>query len=104
MTTPSDRKPSAEQATLFDLPPADRPTPVAPAGVERPRLRRANRDQVVYRALPLDALLPADHTARIIWAYVEALDLAKLHDAIGSLHGGSGRAATDPRILLALWL
>lgn len=105
MTTPSDRKPSAaEQATLFDLPPAEQTPPVAPAGVGRPRLRRANRDQIVYRALALDALLPGDHTARIIWAYVEALDLAKLHDAIGSVHGGSGRAATDPRILLALWL
>ena len=105
MSMPSDRKPAAsEQATLFDLPPADDPEPTAPVGVGRPRLRRANRDQIVYRALPLDALLPGDHTARIIWAYVEALDLAKLHDAIGSVLGGSGRAATDPRILLALWL
>src|SRR4051794_2524144 len=105
MTIPSDRKPpAAEQATLFDRPPADRPTPPAPVGVGRPRLRRANRDQVVYRALPLDALLPADHAARTIWAYVEGLDLAALHDAIGSVHGGSGRSATDPRILLALWL
>src|SRR3954447_14426071 len=105
MTIPSDRKPSAaEQATLFDLPPAEQPTPAAPVGVGRPRLRHANRDQIVYRALPLDALIPADHAARIIWAYVEGLDLAKLHDAIGSVHGGSGRAATDPRILLALWL
>jgi len=105
MTTPSDRKPSAaEQATLFDLPPADPPTPAATAGLGRPRLRRANRHQIVYRALPLDALLPPDHAARTIWAYVEGLDLARLHDAIGSIHGGSGRAATDPGILLALWL
>lgn len=78
--------------------------PAAPAGVGRPRLRTANRDQIVYRALALDALLPADHPARAIWAYVEGIDLATLHDAIGSVHGGSGRAATDPRILLALWL
>ena len=105
MTTPSDRKSSAaEQATLFDLPPVDQPGPAAPAGVGRPRLRRANRVQVVYRALPLDALLPADHSARAIWAYVQGLDLATLDDAVASVHGGSGRAATDPRILLALWL
>ncbi len=105
MTIPSDRKPSAaEQATLFDLPPANLPVPAATAGVGRPRLRQANRDQIVYRALPLDALLPADHAARTIWAYVQGLDLSTLHDAIGSVHGGSGRAATDPRVLLALWL
>ena len=53
---------------------------------------------------PLDALLPADHSARAIWAYVQGLDLATLDDAVASVHGGSGRAATDPRILLALWL
>jgi len=103
MSIPSDRKPTAaEQATLFDLPPADAPGPTAPIGVGRPRLRRAVRDQVVYRALALDALLPADHDARVIWAYVEGLDLAATYDAIGSVHGGSGRAATDPRVLLAL--
>lgn len=105
MTTPSDRQPSAaEQATLFDLPPADPPLPAAKVGDGRPRLRRANRDQIVYRALPLDALLPGDHAARTIWAYVEGLDLSALYHAIGSVQGGSGRAATDPRILLALWL
>jgi len=105
MTTPCDRQPSpAEQATLFDLPPADDPTPTAPVGVGRPRLRRANRQQIVYRALPLDALLAEDHTARTVWAYVAGLDLEALYQAIGSVHGGSGRAATDPRILLALWL
>jgi transposase len=104
MTTPSDRRPAAEQANLFDLPPADGPAPPAPLGGGRPRLRRAIRDQVVYRALSLDALLPPDHDARIIWAFVEGLDLAALHDAIASILGGSGRAATDPRILLALWL
>jgi len=105
MTTLSDRKPSAaEQATLFDLPPANLPVPAATAGVGRPRLRQANRDQIVYRALPLNALPPADHAARTIWAYVQGLDLSTLYDAIGSVRGGSGHAATDPRILLALWL
>ncbi len=105
MTTPPNCQPSdAEQATLFDLPPADDPTPTQEVGVGRPRLRRANREQVVFRALPLDALIAEDHTARAIWAYVEGLDLQTLYHAIGSVHGGSGRAATDPRILLALWL
>ena len=105
MTIPSDRKPLLpEQSTLFDLPPADEPPAVAPAGVGRARLRRANRQQVVFRAAPLDALIADDHPARTIWAYVEGLDLDALYHAIGSVHGGSGRAATDPKILLALWL
>lgn len=105
MSTPPDHKPAAaEQPTLFDLPPDEPTTTAQPAGGGRPRLRRANRHQVGYRALALDALLPADHTARVIWAYVEGVDLTPLYDAIASVHGGSGRPATDPRILLALWL
>ena len=105
MTTPTDRKPTRpEQATLFDLPAEPGPRSPAPPSAGTPRLRRADRHQVVFRSTTLDALLPDDHDARIIWAYVEGLDLDPLYGAIGSVQGGSGRAATDPRILLALWL
>ncbi|MDR3619025.1 MAG: transposase, partial [Paludisphaera borealis] len=104
MSTPCERKPSAaEQAVFFDVAPGDDPPP-ALAGRGRPRLRTANRGQVVYRALPLDALLPDDHLARVVWAYVEGLDLAPLDDAVGSIRGRAGRPAADPRLLLALWL
>jgi transposase len=56
------------------------------------------------RNLALDALLPEDHRARIVWQYVEGLDLSPLYASIRSVEGDKGRAATDPRILLALWL
>ncbi len=69
-----------------------------------PRLRRAQRNQVVMRCLPLDALLPEDHRARCIWAYTEGLDLTPLYQKIRAVEGGKGQAATDPRLLVALWL
>lgn len=104
MTTPADPKPiRPEQATLFDLP-AEPEVAASPPSLGTPRLRRANRHQIVFRSTTLDALLGDDHDARIIWAYVERLDLDPLDQAIGSVQGGSGRPAADPKILLALWL
>src|SRR6266550_1888062 len=106
MSTPSERqRPPAHQHTLFELP-ADPPA-AAPSINQtrgRPRLRTANREQIVFRAAPLDALLPQDHPARIVWAYVEGLDLTSLYDRIKSVERGPGRAPIDPKILMALWL
>jgi transposase len=105
MSTPSKHKPSAEQASFLDDPAGEEARPSPPAGGRgRPRVRTANRGQVVYRAVPLDALIPDDHPARVVWAYVEGLDLAPLYDAIGSVAGRAGRPAADPRLLLALWI
>ena len=63
-----------------------------------------NRTQVEFRAVDLDGLLPADHLARLVWDFVVAQDLSELYDGIRSVEGGPGHGATDPRILLALWL
>jgi transposase len=88
---------------LFDLPPAD-PQPETPAGRGRPRLQRPDRGQVQLRPTDLEGLLPADHRAREVWAFVEGLDLAAFHDRIRAVEGHSGRPPIDPAILLALWL
>ena len=49
-------------------------------------------------------MLPADHGARTVWAFVQALDLAPLYARIKSVEGGAGAPAIDPAILVALWL
>jgi transposase len=79
------------------------PTPDVPAR-GTPRLRTANRQQVVFRAGPLDALIAQDHPARVVWEYVKGLDLAPLYDRIKSVERGPGRTPIDPKILMALWL
>jgi transposase len=70
----------------------------------QPRLRRAERQQVVMHVASLDSLLPEDHRARWVWEYVQGLDLSELYAPIQAVEGGAGRDATDPKILLALWL
>jgi transposase len=56
------------------------------------------------RPVDLEGLLPEDHRARVVWAYVEGLDLIPLYQGIQAVEGEAGRPATDPKILLALWL
>jgi transposase len=58
------------------------------------------------RLVPLDleSLVPAEHAARAVWAFVERLDLGPFYDRIRSREGKAGRPATDPQILLALWI
>ncbi len=68
------------------------------------RLRRPQRVQVTPVPLYLDALLPEDHLARLIWAAVEQLDLTAFSAEIKVVEGGPGRAAADPAVLVALWL
>jgi transposase len=54
--------------------------------------------------MPLEDLLTPEHHARTVWRFVEGLDLTRLLDAIRAREGAPGRPATDPRILVALWL
>jgi transposase len=70
----------------------------------KPRMREPERRQVELRPVDLDSLLSADHPARVIWRYVERLDLSVLEDAIGAREHTPGQAPASPRLLLALWL
>jgi len=68
------------------------------------RILKADRQQLQMRTYDLDATLPAEHRARLIWAFIEKLDLSRFYDKIDARGSEPGRSAIDPRILLALWL
>src|SRR3546814_17901243 len=84
----------------------DLPEVLAPqsAGGSLPRLRQPVRDQVELRAVDLDSLVAAADPVRVIWAYVERLDLAALYAPIKAREDRPGPPPIDPRLLLALWL
>ena len=65
---------------------------------------RPVRDQMEWVPQRLDELLPEDHQARAIWAFLERLDLSAFSALIKAATDRPGRSATDPRVLLALWL
>ena len=68
------------------------------------RVRRPDRDQMLLEPCHLDGLLSEDHDARTIWAVVERMDLSAFYDSIAARGSDPGRPATDPRLLVALWL
>ena len=87
---------------LFPLPPATaRSVEIASAEA---RLLRPNRQQLELRPSDLDGLLPAEHRARVVWHFVEGLDLGPLYAQVKAVDGHAGRPAIDPAILMALWL
>jgi transposase len=69
-----------------------------------PRLRRPDREQMLMRPCAIDELIPDDHDARLVWDLVQTWDLTRFLDTIRARGEAPGRAATDPRLLIALWL
>jgi transposase len=68
------------------------------------RLRKPERSQVKMRFCCDDDLIGQGHQARVIWAVVQKLDLSALLEPIKAREGVCGRDATDPALLVALWL
>lgn len=71
---------------------------------EEARVVRPVRTQIEMVPRDLESLLPEDHRARAIWAFVERLDLAEFYGSIKAVVDQPGRPASDPQVLLALWL
>jgi transposase len=68
------------------------------------RVNRPHRSQVEMQFFSLDQLLPADHRARVVWAFVRSLNLEPLYEEIQVTDNRAGRSAIAPEILVALWL
>lgn len=68
------------------------------------RIRQAERRQTGFELVDLESLVVEDHPVRTVWSFVEGLDLQVFYDRIKARGETPGRAATDPGILLALWL
>lgn len=94
-------EPVGVEAGCPDAASADNPAAAAPQ--RPPRLRTADRQQIVP-AMTIDQLIEPDHPARDVWRFAEGLDLKVLYDRIRVREGSPGRSAIDPRILTALWL
>ena len=91
-------------ATLFEV----SEVTAAPlgAGEKRPaaRVRVPVRDQVEIIMAAVDSLLPEEHQARIVWAFVEKQDLSALYELIRAREDRPGRTPIAPTLLMALWL
>jgi transposase len=68
------------------------------------RYETANRTQPELIPYDVEAVLPPGHAARLVWRFVEGLELSAFYATIRSREGRAGRPAIDPKILVALWL
>src|SRR5215470_13911196 len=68
------------------------------------RVNRPDRRQLHWDMVDLEGLLPKDHRARVVWEFVLGLDLAPLYAQIKAREDQAGRPATDPPLLVSLWL
>src|SRR6266850_7733248 len=95
----------SEQSSLFPWLPESRSVAVQTStAAGTARVLMAQRNQIALRPMDLEATVGAEHAVRDVWSFVERLDLSALYAEIGSVEGRAGRAAIDPRILMALWL
>lgn len=91
----------ADQQLFDDLPEQERPEPKVGGA---PRLRVPERSQISLQAAALDDLIAEDHPVRLVWAFVEGLDLSSLHDAVKAREGHPGHPPAAPELMLGLWL
>jgi transposase len=68
------------------------------------RYVEAQRNAVVFERFELDALIGADHPARVVWSYVQQVDLSGLLEWIRAGAHTPGHPPPDARVVLALWL
>ena len=92
------------EATLFELPPAEESWPVQSTHPEKARVLRPVRQQLQWVSLDMEKTLAQDHPARAIWDILESLDLSAFYASIKAVLNRPGRPTTDPKVLLALWL
>lgn len=67
-------------------------------------VRGVNREQMCWRAVDVEQLIGDDHAARAIWDFVGRLDLSSYYERIEASVEQGGRPATDPRLLISLWI
>jgi transposase len=94
-------------AELVPMPVGQQAGPDTPCGDEPKadvRLRTPDRHQVVFRYGSVDELVGPDHAVRTVWQIVTHLDLSAFIEPIKAREGNAGRNATDPKVLVALWL
>src|SRR5208282_4713542 len=62
------------------------------------RVISADRAQLRWDMVDLDSQLPDDHRARVVWAFVQGMELGELYDRIKARDEVAGRPATDPQV------
>ena len=95
----------ATEKLLFEMPiPQKRCHQKKHTACRKPRLNKAQRNQIIFKEFNIETLIPQDHPARAIWEFVGNMDIASFYLNINAVEGVAGRNATDPKTLISLWI
>jgi transposase len=72
--------------------------------IRRVRLEPINRQQMMLRPVEVEKLVSEDHEVRAVWEFVGRMDLSGYYEEIEVVEGEAGRSATDPQLLISLWI
>jgi transposase len=81
---------------------AEQPPVLTPRG--QARLKRPVRNQIEMILRDLESLVSEDHSVRAVWEFLQGLDLSGFYGSIKAVTDAPGRPASDPQVLLALWI
>lgn len=68
------------------------------------RFKPVDRQQMVWAAMDVDALIPADHLARAIWELTGKLDWSRFCAQVKAVEGKAGCSPYPPQLLASLWI
>jgi transposase len=71
---------------------------------EEVRVKKPVRNQSEMVIRDLDSMIDENHEVRAIWEFIGKLDLSAFYSNIKVIYNQPGRPASDPRVLLALWV
>jgi len=79
-------------------------TKVIPSHLKGIRVKKPVRNQAEMMVRDLDSLVSEDHPVRAVWEFLGRLDLSAFYRSIKVVLDRPGRPASDPQVLLALWV
>jgi len=77
---------------------------VTPSHLKGIRVKKPVRNQAEMIVRDLDSLVSEDHPVRAVWEFLGRLDLSAFYRSIKVVLDRPGRPASDPQVLLALWV
>lgn len=77
---------------------------VTPSHLKGIRVKKPVRNQAEMIVRDLDSLVSEDHPVRAVWGFLGRLDLSAFYRSIKVVLDRPGRPASDPQVLLALWV
>jgi transposase len=87
----------------MEMPPQE-PTKTEPVPVGMLRMKKPVRNQAEMVVRDLDSLIEEDHPVRAMWDFLSRLDLTAFYASIKVDLNQPGRPASDPQVLLSLWV